>query len=379
MDVDPPDDDAMPVDAMDGAVLNARPRAMSADAGSPGLGRPRDGAERLRGRPSDPYGARNQGGATDGPLYLGPDATARLRGGVATASSHAALDAPGDDAVDYALVDTHCHLDADAFEDETTTDLLGRARRAGVTRLVTIGTDLAASARAVRLARYHHEVWATVGIDPNDLPIDGTPLTSGMLAEVEALARAPRVVGIGEIGLDYYWNRTSHDVQRAAFEAQLALAQRLALPVVIHSRDADADTEAILRAWATAHPWRPSTGGAPHSLASRPLGVLHCYAGDVALAERYVALGFQISLSGIVTFKNNAVTHDVARTLPLDALVLETDSPYLTPHPHRGKRNEPAYVRLIAEHVATLRGIDVAAVARATSASAARLFGWEAT
>ncbi|MFN8423892.1 MAG: TatD family hydrolase [Anaerolineae bacterium] len=186
-----------------------------------------------------------------------------MRGGAATAATYAALDGPADGALDFALVDTHCHLDADAFEDETTTDLLGRARRAGVTRLVTIGTDLAASARAVRLARHHHEVWATVGIDPNDLPIDGTPLTSGMLAEVEALARSPRVVGIGEIGLDYYWNRTTHLIQRAAFEDQLALARRLELPVVIHSRDADADTEAVLAAWAAGHPWRRASGDEP--------------------------------------------------------------------------------------------------------------------
>lgn len=315
--------------------------------------------------------------ALDGGLYLGPDAASRLRTpsadrgpGARTADDAAAADAV---AVDLDLVDTHCHLDAEAFEGDATTDLLARARRAGVTRLVTIGTDLASSARAVRLARHHHAVWATVGIDPNDLPIDGSPLTNAMLAEVEALAGAPRVVAIGEIGLDYYWNRTSREVQRAAFEAQLALAARLGLPVVIHSRDADADVEAVLTAWAADHPWQRGPAGA-----ARPLGVLHCYAGDVALAERYAGLGFVLSLSGIVTFKNNAVTQAVARALPLEALVLETDAPYLAPHPHRGQRNEPAHVRLVAAQVAALRGIDVAEVARATTATAARLFGWEA-
>lgn len=315
--------------------------------------------------------------AQDGGLYLGPDAASRLRPAAAERAPGARpADAAADGdavAVDLDLVDTHCHLDAEAFEGDATTDLLGRARRAGVTRLVTIGTDLASSARAVRLARHHHAVWATVGIDPNDLPIDGGPLTAAMLAEVEALAGAPRVVAIGEIGLDYYWNRTSRDVQRAAFEAQLALAARLGLPVVIHSRDADADVEAILTAWAADHPWRRGPAGA-----ARPLGVLHCYAGDVALAERYAGLGFVVSLSGIVTFKNNAVTQAVAGALPLEALVLETDAPYLAPHPHRGQRNEPAMVRLVAEHVARLRGIDVGAVARGTSATAARLFGWAA-
>jgi len=307
---------------------------------------------------------------SDGGLYLGPDAATRLRTSSVDRGRAPALDVDPawspSDAVDLALVDTHCHLDADAFADDPPTAILGRARRAGVTRLVTIGTDLESSARAVRLARHHHEIWATVGIDPNDLPVDGSPMTAAMLTAVETLARAPRVVAIGEIGLDYYWNRTSHEVQRAAFEAQLDLATRVGLPVVIHSRDADGDTFGVLRAWASAQ----ATG------AGRPLGVLHCFAGDVALAERYVGLGFLISLSGIVTFKSNAQTHAVARELPLEALVLETDAPYLAPHPNRGRRNEPAYVRLIAEHVAALRGEDVAAVARATSANAARLFRW---
>ncbi|MBK6767744.1 MAG: TatD family hydrolase [Ardenticatenales bacterium] len=326
-------------------------------------------------------GRSTSDGGFDRGLYLGPDAATRLRTpsvdrGRASQKDDDTAWSPSD-AVDLALVDTHCHLDADAFADDPTTAILGRARRAGVTRLVTIGTDLESSARAVRLARHHHEIWATVGIDPNDLPIDGSVMTEAMLAAVESLACAPRVVAIGEIGLDYYWNRTSHEVQRAAFEAQLGLAARVGMPVVIHSRDADADTVGVLSAWAGGDPWGGhGVGDAMGGV--RPLGVLHCFSGDVDLAMRYVALGFLISLSGIVTFKSNAQTHAVARELPLEALVLETDAPYLAPHPHRGRRNEPAYVRLIAEHVAALRGEDVATVARATSANAARLFGWGA-
>jgi TatD DNase family protein len=260
-------------------------------------------------------------------------------------------------------VDTHCHLDAAQFAGEPTAALLARAAAVGVTRMVTIGTDLATSGAAVVLAERYDDVWATVGVDPNDC----ADFDEAALARLAALGARERVVAIGEIGLDYYWNRAPRDVQRTAFEAQLALADRLDLPVVIHSRDALDDTETVLLAWAASAPRN-----------GRPLGVMHCYSGDLARAERLVAAGFLISLAGVVTFKNATTTQAVANGLPLDALVLETDAPYLTPHPHRGERNEPAFVRPIAEQVAALRGVGVDAVAAATSANAARLFRWAA-
>ncbi len=260
------------------------------------------------------------------------------------------------------LVDTHCHLDADQFADEPTAALLARAAAEGVERVVTVGTHLAGSRAAVALAGAHEAVWAVVGVDPKNL----AGFDEGALPALEDLAAQPKVVAIGEVGLDYHWDRSPRPVQREAFRAQLELARRIGLPVVIHCREADEDSAAILLGWA-----------AEGKAAARPLGVMHCYSGDLAMAERLVGAGFLISLSGIVTFANAARTHEVAVGLPEDALLLETDAPYLAPHPHRGQRNEPAMLRLIAERVAALRDTSLAHVAFATSANAARLFRWE--
>jgi len=263
------------------------------------------------------------------------------------------------------LVDTHCHLDAPQLAADGPAAIIARAHAAGVTRLVTIGTDVATSRAAVALAAEHASdgVWATVGVDPNDLDAwdEGSP------AAVAALASEPRVVAVGEIGLDYHWLRATPEVQRAAFLAQLGVARAAGLPVVVHSRDADADTAEILLGWAADAPPSP-----------RPLGVMHCFAGNVTLAERYVAAGFLISLAGIVTYRNNQRTQDVARWLPQRAYVLETDAPYLAPVPRRGQRNEPAFLADTAAFVAELRGQPLAEVAADTSSNAARLFGWEA-
>jgi len=260
------------------------------------------------------------------------------------------------------LVDTHCHLDAPQFADAPTADLLARAAQAGVGRVVTIGTDLATSEAALDLARAHDGLWATVGIDPND----AAGVDEAALRRLEALAAAPEVVAIGEIGLDYHWLRSGREVQLAAFRAQLDLAAALGLPVVVHDRDAHADTTDVLLGWAAGRP------------AGRPRGVMHCFSGDLAMARALVAAGFLVSLAGVVTFPSAAATREVAAGLPAGALVLETDAPWLAPHPRRGERNEPANVRLVAERVALLRGEPLAAVAAQTSANAVRLFGWEA-
>ncbi|MFN2114181.1 MAG: TatD family hydrolase, partial [Anaerolineae bacterium] len=215
-------------------------------------------------------------------------------------------------------------------------------------------------------------------------------------AAIDEMAGLPGVVAIGEIGLDYYWEKAERDDQMSAFEAQLELARRHGLPVVIHSRDAMDDTVRTLESWAgtvKASATAPAAAavdafgapatavpGAPPAsdmVAGRPLGVMHCYSGDLATAERLVASGFLISLAGNVTYPKATNLHDVAAGLPDHALVLETDSPYLTPQPFRGRRNEPARVKVIAEHVAELRGTTLDAVATATSANAVRLFGLE--
>lgn len=297
-----------------------------------------------------------------GGRYAGSGASGRVGDDHGRARAIDSLSRPvdGDRRADVSLVDTHCHLDADRFEDEPVAAILARARKTGVERVVTIATDLESSRRAVRLATFNQGVWATIGVDPNDL--EGW--TADAPAVLEGLAAAPRVVAIGEIGLDYHWMRSGREAQIYAFEAQLALAERTGLPVVIHSRDANADMEAILLGWSASHP-----------AVDRPLGVMHCFGGDTALALRLVDAGFLISLSGTVTFKNAVDAHEVAERVPESALVLETDSPFLAPHPHRGTRNEPAHVRIIAERVAQIRGVSLEAVAAFTSGNAERLFG----
>jgi TatD DNase family protein len=265
------------------------------------------------------------------------------------------------------LVDTHCHLDAEQFSDETVPALLDRAAAAGIRRVVNIGIDLATSRASVALAEAHPPIYAAVGVDPND----AAGFTDADLEALRALAASPKVVAVGEIGLDYHWNRAPHEVQARVFSAQLELARDLGLPVVIHNRDADEDTAAILLDWAAA---ARAAGAYP----DRPVGVMHCYSGDLPLAERLVAAGFLISLAGVVSYKNAARTQAVALGLPESALVLETDAPYLSPIPHRGRRNEPAHLRATAEFVARLRQTTLEALAGATSANAARLFGWAA-
>ncbi len=258
------------------------------------------------------------------------------------------------------LFDTHTHLH-DAKFDADREAVIQRMREAGVVAAVTIGTDLAASRAAVELAAQYPDVWATVGVDPHE----AAGFTVDTLAALRELAESPHVVAIGEIGLDYYWDKAPRPVQARVFEEQLALARELELPVVIHNREAHADTLAILRNWAADHPWREQ----------RPLGVLHCFSGDVAMALEAVELGFFISLAGPVTFKNAKKPVAVAREVPLAALVIETDAPYLSPHPFRGQRNEPARVRLIAERIAEIRGVPFTVIAQATAANARKLFG----
>jgi TatD DNase family protein len=260
------------------------------------------------------------------------------------------------------LVDSHCHLDARQFARESTATLLRRAAEAGVHRCVTIGTDLPSSRRAAALAEAHDEVFAAVGIDPNDL--DG--FGDASLAALADLAASPKVVAVGEIGLDYHWQRSSRDVQLGAFRAQLDLARDLGLPVVIHDRDAHDDTVEVLLAWA-----------ARDGMARRPLGVLHCFSGDLAMAQRLVTAGFLVSFAGNVTYPTAAGLRAVARGLGEDDLLLETDSPYLAPVPRRGERNEPAYVRLTADRVAAVRETSVGRLASVTSANAGRLFRWD--
>lgn len=280
------------------------------------------------------------------------------------------------------LIDTHCHLDLPQFDEDrevgatgppvgtgplSPSPLLDRAAAAGVTILVTIGIDLDHSRSAIALAERHPQVYATVGIHPNETA-DFGPET---LASLRSLAAHPKVVAIGEIGLDYYWQRVPAEIQKQALRSQLDLAAELGLPVVIHDRDAHEDVRAELRAWV--HDRLP---GSP--LARRPFaGVLHSFSGDLAMAEEANGWGFVLGLAGPVTFKNARDLHALARQLRPDRLLLETDAPYLTPHPYRGRRNEPAYVRLVAEKLAELWDMPFHQVATLTTNTACAFYGLE--
>jgi TatD DNase family protein len=233
------------------------------------------------------------------------------------------------------LIDTHTHLAASQF-DADRLDVLARARTAGVARLIEIGYSLDSSRAALALAAETDAVYAVVGVQPNS-PQDAH---GDWLEQLRELASYPKVVAIGEIGLDYHWMVASAAEQERIFRAQLALARELGLPVVIHSRAAEADTVRILRDAARGQP-----------------GVMHSFSGGWEYAEACLEVGFFLSFSGPLTFAKATELHEAARRAPLDRLLTETDSPYLAPHPLRGKRNEPANVRLVAERLAALRGL----------------------
>jgi len=256
-------------------------------------------------------------------------------------------------AEDCCLFDTHAHLHDPAFEPDRDA-VLARARAAGVRRVLTVGTDPVTSRQALTLAERHPDVYAAVGIHPHD----AAGADPDALAMIATLARAPRVVAIGEIGLDSFRTLSPPDAQRVALRAQLALARELGKPVLLHCRDAHAELLDVLAA--------DGLGGAS--------GVMHCFSGDVAVAERCLAVGLVISLAGPVTYPNARRLAEVARRVPLERLVIETDCPYLPPQPWRGRRNEPAHLLATATRVAELRGLQPTTVARQlTETACARL------
>ncbi len=265
----------------------------------------------------------------------------------------------------HMFVDTHCHLDFEHFDPDREA-VLQRAQEAGVVAVINPAVDLASSERALALARRYDAVFAQVGVHPNS----ATEVEGEGLERLRGWTQEPKVVAVGEIGLDYHWNVHPPDVQAAAFRAQLDLAAAVGLPVVIHSREAQEDTYRILAAWAR----EVEAGRSP--LNARPFkGVWHSFQGDKDLAYRVLDLGFCISLGGPVTFKNARALQALVPHLPLERLLLETDAPFLSPHPYRGRRNEPARIPLIAEAIARLQGVSVAEVARVTTATAQACFG----
>lgn len=251
------------------------------------------------------------------------------------------------------LIDTHCHLDMEAYRDDLV-EVMTSATQHGVTRIITIGIDVASSEEAVRLSSQFPHVYATVGIHPHD----SAQATPQALERLRQLAGNDRVVGYGEIGLDYVKNYAPRSVQIQAFTQQLNLARELNLPVIIHDREAHEDTLSLLQ----------STGPFPRQ------GVMHCFSGDIRLAEATLDLGFYISIPGVATFANAHTMREVIRAVDLDALLLETDGPFLAPVPYRGKRNEPKLMLHTAQMVADLKKISLEEVAQATTANATRLF-----
>ncbi|HHU75512.1 MAG TPA: TatD family hydrolase [Firmicutes bacterium] len=234
-----------------------------------------------------------------------------------------------------ALADSHAHLDFKDF-DEDRENVLERAEKAGVQLIINVGFDMASSLRAVELAGKYSPIYAAVGIHPHE----AARVPEGYLQKLEDMAKHPKVVAIGEIGLDFFRNRSPRPEQREVFQAQLALARRINLPVIIHDREAH---DEIVETF--------EKEGLPEAR-----GVIHCFSGDVALAKTLLDMGFYISIAGPVTYKKNIVLGQVASMVPPGRLLVETDAPFLPPHPLRGKRNEPAYVKYTAEKVAALRG-----------------------
>lgn len=257
------------------------------------------------------------------------------------------------------IVDTHAHLDFDRFKNDLPA-LLERAQKAGVGHIITIGSGRTdASAReAVSLAERYDWLSATVGVHPHEAKI----LNADMLATMEKVAKThSKVVAVGETGLDYHYDRSPRDKQREAFAAFVQLARRVNKPVVVHSREAETDTLDILRSEGA------ETCG----------GVVHCFSGSTDFAKKALDLGLYLSFSGIVTFKGVSAIQAVAKEAPLERILVETDAPYLAPVPHRGERNEPAFVAHTLKALADLRGVSVESLAAATTANARRLFGLE--
>ncbi|MGL5296263.1 MAG: TatD family hydrolase [Culicoidibacterales bacterium] len=250
--------------------------------------------------------------------------------------------------------DTHCHLNAPQLLADVHT-IIDTAAEKGVDTILVVGFDRQTIIDALALAEEYDHIYAAVGWHP----VDAIDCTSADLQWIESLLTHPKVVAVGEIGLDYHWDKSPHDKQQYLLEKQLELAIKYDLPVIIHDREAHQPIYETLKKY-TQKGLR---------------GVMHSYSASSEMVKAFTDLGFMISLSGVVTFKNAKTPKKVAKETPLEHLLIETDAPYLTPHPYRGKRNEPAYVTLVAQEIADLKGISVEEVGVVTAANAKRLFG----
>ncbi|MFJ8264226.1 TatD family hydrolase [Rummeliibacillus sp. NPDC094406] len=251
------------------------------------------------------------------------------------------------------FIDTHVHLNAEQYEDDLQ-EVINRALAANVKEMVVVGFDQPTIIRAMELIDKYDFLYAAIGWHP----VDAIDCTEEDLLWIEKLAAHPKVVAIGETGLDYYWDKSPKDVQQELLRKQIHLAKRVNLPIVIHNREATEDCVRILQ----------------EEHAEEVGGVMHCFSGSVETAEVCIKMNFMISLGGPVTFKNAKKPKEVATAIPLQYLMIETDAPYLAPHPYRGKRNEPSLVPLVAEEIARLKGLPVEEVAQKTTENAHNFF-----
>jgi TatD DNase family protein len=252
------------------------------------------------------------------------------------------------------LFDTHVHLNAEQYEDDLQ-EVINRALEKGVQNMVVVGFDEPTIKKAIQIAETYDFIYASVGWHP----VDAVDMTDEHLAWIEELAQHPKVVALGEMGLDYHWDKSPKEVQKDVFRRQIRLARKVNLPIIIHNRDATEDVVTILK----------------EEHVEEVGGIMHCFTGSIEVANQCMDMNMYISFGGPVTFKNAKKPKEVATELPLDKLLIETDCPYLTPHPFRGKRNEPGYVSYVAEQIAELKGITYEELAAITTANAKKLFG----
>lgn len=252
------------------------------------------------------------------------------------------------------LFDTHAHLNDEQYAEDVE-QVIEHARDVGVSNLVVVGFDDITIPKAIELAQTYDFIYAAVGWHP----VDAIDMKEEHLQWIEQLAAYPKVVALGEMGLDYHWDKSPKEVQQEVFRKQIRLARKVKLPIIIHTRDAMEDTITILK----------------EEHAEEVGGIMHCFSGSVETAKICVDMNFLISLGGPVTFKNAKKPKEVAAEIPIENLLIETDCPYLAPHPYRGKRNEPAYVKLVAEEIALLKGLTYEEVASITTENAKNFFG----
>ncbi|SFG37366.1 TatD DNase family protein [Halobacillus alkaliphilus] len=254
------------------------------------------------------------------------------------------------------LFDTHVHLNADQFEEDLEATIQ-RANEAGVEYMTVVGFDHKTIPKAIEIAESHEKIYAAVGWHP----VDAIDFSDKELDWIEELSSHPKVVAIGEMGLDYHWDKSPAEVQKEVFRKQIRLAKKVKMPIIIHNREATDDIVELLK----------------EEDASEVGGIMHCYSGPVETAQECIDMNFMISLGGPVTFKNAKLPKEVAKAIDLKHMLVETDCPFLAPHPNRGKRNEPAYVKLVAEQIADLKGITFEEVSEVTTSNALQFFGIE--